>query len=405
MNSSLAASKPSETPAERNARLMRELERRMVTHLTEGGTTDMAPSPMRNPARAYTDPIRLEAEKRELFHKLPLLAGFSRDIPNAGDVMLFDAAGPAILIVRARSGEAKAFLNMCTHRGARLVSECSRRKLITCPFHAWTYDLEGRLVAIPGEVSFEGVDRTARGLIPVPVGEWGGLIFVKAHPGEELIDVESWLGELAPIMAGLEMAEAKPIKLTEVPVECNWKFALDTYGEGYHFSTLHPTTFGPDTCSNTILYQQFGLHYRVNFVNKGYRDLVGVDEKDWPASPYGGSHLLFPNTILYAAPMEGGGRMIGLYRMFPGEAPGRSTTLMSTYRCADVPEATADEVFAGAHDYIESVVRSEDYSVSKQGQHNLEHAPEGFELIYGRNEAALQNNHRNIARLIGLPVD
>ncbi|QUD90397.1 aromatic ring-hydroxylating oxygenase subunit alpha [Phenylobacterium montanum] len=405
MTTPLAATVPNPTPAERNAELMRELERRMVAHLAAGGTTDMAPSPMRNPGRAYTDPLRLEAEKRELFHKLPLLAGFSRDIEKPGDVMLFDAAGPAIMIVRTRSGEAKAFLNMCTHRGAKLVRECSRRNLITCPFHAWSFDLEGRLVAMPGDASFEGVDRTTRGLIPVPVGEWRGLIFVKAHPGEEVIDVERWLGDLAPIMEGLELDKAGPVKLSQVEVDCNWKFALDTYGEGYHFSALHPATFGTETCSNTILYQQFGLHYRVNFVHKSYLDLVDKDERDWPATPYGGSHLLFPNTILYSAPMEGGGRMIGLYRLFPGEGPGSSVTLMSTYRAADAPESTPDEAFAQAHDYIEQVVRTEDYSVSKDGQRNLEHAPEGFELIYGRNEAAIQNNHRNIARLIGLPVE
>lgn len=405
MTETLTAPEIGPTAAERNAALMRSLERRMVDHLANGGTTDMAPAPMHNPAGAYTDPGRFEAEKRELFRKLPLLAGLSQDIPNPGDAMLFDGAGPAILIVRDRSGMVRAFLNMCTHRGARLVRECGRRSLLTCPFHGWSFDLEGRLVAVPGEASFEGIDRAARGLIPVPAGEWGGLIFVKAHPGDERIDVESWLGELAPLMAGLDLAAARPIKHSRVEVDANWKFALDTYGEGYHFAALHPTTFGPDTCSNVILYEQFGLHYRVNFVHAGYRDLVGVDEAAWPQTPYGGSHLLFPNTIFYSAPMEGGGRMYGVYRIFPGDAVGRSFTLMSTYRGSDAPENVPDDAFAAAHDYIESVVRAEDYSVSKDGQHNLEFAPDGFTLVYGRNEAALQNNHRNIARLIGAPIE
>jgi phenylpropionate dioxygenase-like ring-hydroxylating dioxygenase large terminal subunit len=405
MTSPITAAKTPATPAEANDQLMRSLERRMVAHLTDGETTDLAPRPMRNRATVYTDPVRFEAEKRELFRKTPLMAGLSRDVPNPGDVMLFDAAGPAILIVRTKAGTLKAFLNMCMHRGARLVRECGRRNLLTCPFHGWSFDLNGRLVGVPGEVAFEGVDRAERGLIPVPVGEWAGLIFVKANAGEETINVEDWLGDLAPIMAGLDLANAGPIKHTSVDVEANWKFAMDTYGEGYHFAVLHPATFAPDTCSNVILYEQYGLHYRVNFTYASYRSLVGVDEQQWPHTPYSGSHLLFPNTIFYSAAMEGGGRMFGVYRMFPGGEPGRSVTLMSTYRASDAPDATPDEAFAEAHDYIETVVRTEDYSVSKEGQRNLENAPEGFELVYGRNELALQNTHRNIARAIGMPID
>jgi hypothetical protein len=206
-------------------------------------------------------------------------------------------------------------------------------------------------------------------------------------------------------MEGLDLAAAKPIKHTRVDVAANWKFALDTYGEGYHFAALHPTTFSLTTCSNVTLFEPYGLHYRVNFTAVGYRDLVGVEEKDWPQSPYGGSHLLFPNTIFYSAPAEGGGRMYGVYRMFPGERPGASFTLMSTYRGADVPEATPDAAFEATHDTIETVVRTEDYSISKDGQRNLEYAPEGFSVIYGRNEPALQNNQRNIARAIGMPID
>ena len=177
------------------------------------------------------------------------MAGLSGDIPEPGDMLLFDAAGLAILIVRARSGELRAFLNMCMHRGARLVSDCRRRNLVTCPFHGWSFDLDGRLVGLPGAVSFEGVERADRGLIPVPVAEWAGLIFVKAHAGDEAIDAEAWLGELATVVAGLALADAVPIKHSRIDVEANWKFTLDTYGEGYHFAALHPTTFAQDTAS------------------------------------------------------------------------------------------------------------------------------------------------------------
>lgn len=387
------------------AEAMRQLERRAVAHLAAGGTTDQVPGSMLLSPREYTDPVRFEAERRELFGKLPLLAGLSCEVAEPGDVLLFDNAGPGILIVRNREGRLNAFLNMCTHRAARLALDCSRRKLLVCPFHAWSFDLDGRLVAVPGEDSFATIDRATRSLVKVPVGEWGGMVFVKAHAGEEEIDVEAFLGDMGPELLHLNLAGAKLVKHSRVDTEANWKYALDTYGEGYHFGALHPTTFGTTTISNVILCDTFGPHYRVNFTNVGYRDLVGVDEKDWPTTPYGGSHLVFPNSLVYGAPMEGGGSMVGMYRLYPGDAPGKSFTIMSTYRGADLPAETPDAMLEGAHDFIQHVVTTEDYSVSKEGQRNMEHAPPGFQVVFGRNEKALQNTHRHIADIIGMPVE
>jgi nitrite reductase/ring-hydroxylating ferredoxin subunit len=384
---------------------MRDLERRTVAHLAAGGTTDCGPAPMFISPRDYTDPVRFEAERRELFGKAPLLAGLSCEVANPGDVMLFDSAGPAILIVRGRDGALNAFLNMCTHRASRLAHDCARRKLIVCPFHGWSFDLDGKLVGLPGEVSFDGIDRASRSLVRVPVAEWGGMVFVLAHAGDESIDVPAWLGDMGPELLRLDLGGATLIKHSRVELEANWKYALDTYGEGYHFAALHPTTFGVTTVSNVILYDHFAPHYRVNFTNSGYRDLVGVDEGQWPQTPYGGSHLVFPNSIVYGAPMEGGGRMIGMYRLYPGAGPGQSVTIMSTYRGADAPASTPDSAFEAAHDFIQQVVTTEDYSVSKEGQRNLSHAPAGFQIVYGRNEIALQNVHRHVAAMIGMPLE
>jgi phenylpropionate dioxygenase-like ring-hydroxylating dioxygenase large terminal subunit len=392
-------------PAISASEAMRALERRQVAHLKAGGTTDCGNAPMLTSAREYTDPVRFEAERRELFGKLPLLAGLSCEVAEPGEVMLFEAAGPAILIVRNREGRLNAFLNMCTHRASRLVGDCARRKLMVCPFHGWSFDLDGRLVGLPGEAAFEGLDRATRHLVRVPVAEWGGMVFVKAHAGEEEIDVEGWLGDMGAQLRHLDLAGAKLIKHSRVDTEANWKYCLDTYGEGYHFAALHPTTFGTRTVSNVILYDHFAPHYRVNFTNQGYLDLVDTDDSQWPSTPYGGSHLVFPNAIVYGAPMEGGGSMIGMYRVYPGDQVGKSFTIMSTYRAADAPAATPDSAFSDSHDFIQQVVTTEDYSVSKEGQRNLGFAPEGFQLVYGRNEIALQNVHRSIAAMIDMPLE
>jgi len=402
---SSAATNLRSPPGPSSAETMRALERRQIAHLRGGRTTDCGNAPMLNAARDYTDPVRFEAERREVFRKAPLLAGLSCEVAEPGDVMLFDSAGPGILIVRNREGVLNAFLNMCTHRASRLVSDCDRRKLITCPFHGWSFDLDGALVGLPGETAFEGIDRATRGLVRVPVAEWGGMVFVNASAGDQRLDVEAWLGDMGPQLLHLDLAGAKLIKHSRVETEANWKYCLDTYGEGYHFAALHPTTFGTRTISNVILYDHFAPHYRVNFTNQGYLDLVDRDERDWPATPYGGSHLVFPNSIVYGAPMEGGGSMIGMYRVYPGDVVGRSFTVMSTYRAADAPAETPDQAFVDSHDFIQQVVTTEDYSVSKEGQRNLEYAPDGFQLVYGRNEIAIQNTHRSLAAMTGMPLE
>jgi hypothetical protein len=217
--------------------------------------------------------------------------------------------------------------------------------------------------------------------------------------------VEAWLGDMGPQLLALDLANAKPVKQDRLDTDANWKYCLDTYGEAYHFSSIHPTTFGERTTSNVALYDSFGPHYRVCFTPRSYADLVGKDEREWPEVPYGGSHLVFPNSIVYGAPMEGGGSMIGMYRLYPGAEPGKSVTILSVHRASDAPAETPDEAFIAAHDYIVEVVRTEDYSVSKQGQRNMAHAPPGFQLVFGRNEAALQGVHRHVADVIGMPLE
>jgi hypothetical protein len=154
-----------------------------------------------------------------------------------------------------------------------------------------------------------------------------------------------------------------------------------------------------------VLYDRFGPHYRIVFAAKTYQDLIGVDERDWPFVPYGGSHYIFPNTIVYGAPLEGGGSMIQAYRMFPGADPAQSFTLMSTYRGGDAPATISDADIVAVHDFIEEVVRTEDYSISAEGQRNLAAAPPGYRVVLGRNEIALQNAHRAIAEEIGMPLE
>ena len=106
------------------------MQRRIVDHLREPRSSDLEGQPTKLPASFYTDAERFEAERGTVFREVPLLAGFTGDLPEPGDRILFDAAGPPVLIVRGKDGLVRAFLNLCPHRGARLVESCDRTSML-----------------------------------------------------------------------------------------------------------------------------------------------------------------------------------------------------------------------------------------------------------------------------------
>jgi phenylpropionate dioxygenase-like ring-hydroxylating dioxygenase large terminal subunit len=390
--------------AERRRRVAREMQRRSVAHAA-AGSTDMAAAPFANRASVYTDPARLAAEKARLFGgDLPLLAGLSGDMPNPGDRLLFDETGVPIIMLRGKDGVARGFLNMCTHRGARLASDCSNAARLTCPFHAWSFDLQGKLVALPGARGFAGHDKAGLGLIAVPVHEWHGLIFVQPRAGATPVDIDAFLGDFAPELAQLELARAEPVKAGEMRCASNWKFALDTYGEGYHFATLHASTIGQTHFNDMCVYDRFGPHHRVSFPDKGNLALAARPESEWPEVDYGGVHYLFPNTILFIGSIEPGKGFTQIFRHFPGATPGEMLTKFAVYAPAGVQSDQHRAECEFAFDATAQVVSSEDYAIAAAGWKNMAAAPVDHRVIYGANEPALSGVHHAIANAIGMPL-
>jgi phenylpropionate dioxygenase-like ring-hydroxylating dioxygenase large terminal subunit len=376
------------------------LRRRTLDHMRRK-TTDLDAAPMRIDPRLYTDPAYFERERQTLFRETPILAGLSLDIPEPGNMMLFDALGPSILITRDKEGQVNAFLNMCMHRAAKLVTDCTKRSRMTCRFHAWTYDLTGKLIGMPGKEGFEGIDKAELGLIPIPVAEWKGLIFVRGTPGGAPIDVADHLGDFGDELAALELDKAQPMAASRLECAANWKYAYDTYGESYHFASLHPTTIGALAFSNIMVYDRFDNgHCRLGFPREEFMDYADQDESTWPHTDYGGLYMLFPNVSINVNSMKGGGQFYGISRVFPGETVDRSFSLLNTYQPAHSSRTDQPHLWKEIHDFVEHVVSTEDYSVSADGQENLKWAPEGFRTTFGRNEIALQHFHRRLARIV-----
>ncbi|HEV7536516.1 MAG TPA: aromatic ring-hydroxylating dioxygenase subunit alpha, partial [Acidimicrobiia bacterium] len=208
--------------------------------LHETRADELAPATYRQPAADYTSAEHLERERRTLFRGTPLLAGLSADIPEAGDYLTVSGDGAPIVVVRGDDGVARAMVNTCRHRGARLLEGRGRAsRCIVCPYHSWTYDLTGALTAQPGAGdAFADVDRGHLGLRPVPLAEGHGLIFVRPD-SDEPIDLDAVLCGLGPELDSYKLASYHHIETRTHVQPFNWKFVIDTFLEAYHIFSLH----------------------------------------------------------------------------------------------------------------------------------------------------------------------
>ena len=206
------------------------------------------------PNAAYTGTEFLELENARLFARTWMLAGFTHEIPNPGDVRPTSVAGQPIILVRGRNGEINAFHNVCRHRGSRLVAEpCQGRKTMVCPYHAWTYGLDGRLVTRPhfygpgahGVVEAGSTEGIERGLKPVRTALWRDLIFAdlsgKAPPLDE------HLRPMTERMTGYRLDALRYAGKVSFEIEANWKLIHENFIETYHVFAVHPklTEFVP----------------------------------------------------------------------------------------------------------------------------------------------------------------
>jgi phenylpropionate dioxygenase-like ring-hydroxylating dioxygenase large terminal subunit len=201
-------------------------------------------------AARYTSAAFMRREWEGMWTRTWLLAGLESDLSSAGDFFVFDIGPESIVVARTREGTVAAHYNVCQHRGNRLVvADRGCVKAITCPYHGWSYDLDGRLRAVPDADRFsQGIDRAALSLKPVRVETWAGLVFVNMDP-----DAGPLAAFLGPIQARLAPYHFERMALVEdqtVRLHANWKTAVDNFNEQYHVDFLHPQHAGFVDCAN-----------------------------------------------------------------------------------------------------------------------------------------------------------
>ena len=193
------------------------------------------------PSWIYHDPEFFEKEKTVIFRKTWQVVCHVNDVPRPGDFHSLDFLGESLVVLRGEDGELRGFHNVCRHRAARLLDgskgHCGRR--ITCPYHAWTYSLDGRLVGVPDRQAFPGLDPSRHGLASLDLEVFMGFVFVRLEPG--LPSVREMAAPYAEEMALYRMEELVPNgRVTLRPRRVNWKNVGDNYSDGLHITVAHP---------------------------------------------------------------------------------------------------------------------------------------------------------------------
>jgi|SRR5215469_753135 len=338
----------------------------------------------RNRTDAYTSHERAAREREILFKAHPIVVGFSSQIPNAGDFLTEDLAPVPIVVVRVGGG-LRAFANICRHRGSRLVHGCGAGVTrFVCPYHAWTYDVGGNLIAIPDEVGFLGLDPATKGLVALPVAERHGLIFVHPTPNAPL-DPAQVLGGLDADIESYRIGRLVHTESRAVTRRMNWKLASDTFWEAYHIRVLHAANVAPLFVRNLALFDRFGRNHRLIGVRKSIEKLRSMPEDKWDILPHATILMnIFPNTVLVMQTDHA-----EVYRIFPDhDYPNHCTTVVSVLAPEPAPR------WAKTLDLLLGVVE-QDFAIGEGIQRNFESGAIR-EVVYGRYEGALEHFHCSI---------
>jgi len=194
----------------------------------------------------YVTAAMFAREREWIFFREWVCIAREEELALPGEWLAREVAGESVLLVRTRDGSLAAHYNVCRHRGARLVPECGRGRFagtIRCPYHSWTYGLDGGLRTAPFLEEGQGLTKAELGLHRVGVACWGGFVFVNltpAEPGEPVPTLERLLGGAPERVRRYPLAELRAAHRIEYPVAANWKVILENYNECYHCGPVHP---------------------------------------------------------------------------------------------------------------------------------------------------------------------
>jgi Rieske 2Fe-2S family protein len=264
-------------------------------------------------SRYYTDPGVLALEQERIFSKTWQVVAHESDVPNAGSRVVGQVGSTEIIVVRTESGEIRAHVNTCRHRGTRLVAEPGEEKALRCPYHGWTYHLDGELVGAPEGRSIPCLDKAKLGLFPVRTEVVCGLVFANLDPAAEPLaaQLQGILPLLRRYLSGpLEQFSDYRLHRDEPEDQqaANWKVVVDNYLEGYHVPVAHPglmrlldykqysvQTEGSNTLYEAPLRDKPSDNWQERMYQRLVRPMPGLLPEDERVFRY---VAIYPNTVI-----------------------------------------------------------------------------------------------------------
>ena len=333
------------------------------------------------------------AEAEHLFRRLPQFVAMSTDLPAPGSFCVrADLLVPTVL-TRDATGKARAFANVCRHRGARVAEGRGEARQLSCPYHAWTYGLDGELRRIPDAESFPGVDPSTCGLLEFPLTERHGMLWLmpEGWPG----DVGVGLGGLDTELAQLEFGSFDHWRTERLELDFNWKLVIETFLEPYHFGSLHRATIGPYFLPNLCVVEAFEPHLREVLPRRSMLDLAATPVEEWQLLPHAVIvHVLFPSTVLVWLLDH-----VETWRVVPHATdPSRCVTELDFYLPRD--NDRTQEYWEKNWALTISTVLTEDFPAMAGVQRGLA-SEANTHFTVGRNEPALAAFQRSLAEALG----
>jgi phenylpropionate dioxygenase-like ring-hydroxylating dioxygenase large terminal subunit len=318
-------------------------------------------------AETYLSPERFAEEKNRIFRRLPLPIAPSALLPEPEMAAAHHDYGQPLLITRDKKGAAHVFYNVCRHRGTLLLQsrEPVKRPAVVCPYHAWSYRLDGALAGVPRAETFAGFDKQRHGLLPLPSFEAGGIIWVGLDP-DAPPDFAAATRDLGSDLDVFELGRMHLYRRRVHDVAANWKLIMDAFLEAYHVQRLHAKSIGPFFADTVTVSDALGLHQRTAVGRAEHMQSATTSDFSQLRRAITYTYSVFPNTTIVISP-----DYINILVAYPQE-PGR--TLMDDFMLIPEPPATekAEDHWRRSFDLIDGqVFGQEDFAVAALEQIGL----------------------------------